>query len=93
MKLVVLLITIVTTISCSYFVSWDDVSKPVIGSNITEVTKTWGEPDEKRHISGEKIEYIYHLKDLDPTCHHTWIVNKNGVVDGYTYSGRCRPVG
>jgi len=86
-------ILIFTSISCSYFVSWDDVSKPVVGHNISEVTKKWGEPDEKKETASEKIEYIYHLEKLDPTCHHTWIVNKNGTVEGYKYSGRCRPIG
>ena len=80
---------------CSYFVSWDDLSLNYIGQPISkdENFESWKTPDEVRTLPGGKKEYKYHLKKLDPSCIHYWIVNPQGIIVNYRYEGRCRPIG
>ena len=79
--------------ACSYFVSWDDTSRPVLGHEIKEVTDLWGNADSVSELPNGTKEYMYHLKKLDPSCIHYWIVSDKGIVIDYRYSGRCRPIG
>ena len=78
--------------SCSYFVSWDDMSQKYINRPVLEF-KTWQNPDEVRALPNGNKEYKYHLKKLDPSCIHYWIVNPDGLIVDYRYEGRCRPIG
>lgn len=73
--------------SCSYFVSWDDVSRDWVGAPIARLVSVWGDPDEV--IAGR--EYKYALKRVDPSCVHYWIVDEHGTIVGYRYTGRCEP--
>lgn len=78
---------------CSYFVSWDESVKGGLGRPMVDIQKTWGEPDEIRAIPDGSKEYKYWLKKLDPSCVHYWIVDPEGIITGYHYEGRCRPIG
>jgi hypothetical protein len=82
-------LTILT--GCSYFVSWDDVSKPVVGHSIHEITELWGQPDEVLEQGMKKI-YRYDLKKLDPSCIHYWVVDDKGIIVDFYYKGYCRPI-
>jgi hypothetical protein len=77
---------------CSYFVSWDEVSQKYINRPVLEF-ETWQNPDEVRTLPNGRREYKYHLKKLDPSCIHYWIVNPEGIIVDYRYEGRCRPIG
>ena len=78
---------------CSYFVSWDESVRGGVGRPFEDIKKTWGEPDSAKTIDSNSTEYMYHLKKLDPSCFHWWQVDKNGIIEGYRYKGRCRPIG
>jgi len=80
---------------CSYFVSWDDISQPLVGEPLSDITKyeSWNTPDEIKILPDGQTEYKYHLPKLDPSCIHYWLVNEQGIITGYRYEGRCRPVG
>jgi len=95
MQKMYLLLVIVFFAGCSYFVSWDDVSKPFIGDPLSSLTKfkSWEKPDSIKTLPDGQKEYKYHLKKLDPSCVHYWIVDKEGIITGYRYTGYCRPVG
>lgn len=85
-----LALAIVFFTGCSYFVSWEDVSDPVVGRSMEEIEKIWDEPNQIiTHPNGEK-EYEY---KVDRSCTHYWIVDKKGIITGYRYTGYCRPVG
>ncbi|WP_444901922.1 hypothetical protein ACJJIG_01420 [Microbulbifer sp. SSSA007] len=88
-----LLLVVVLFVGCSYFVSWDDKSKVLIGEPITLYSDLNGPPDEIKTLSDGQKEYKYHLKKLDPSCIHYWTVNQEGIITGYRYTGYCRPVG
>lgn len=79
--------------ACSYFVSWNDSVEGGVGRPIVDIQKTWGAPDEIREVHKGEKEYVYRLKRLDPSCVHYWIVDQRGVITGYHYEGRCRPIG
>lgn len=79
--------------ACSYFVSWDETSRSAIGLSIDEVIKMDGPPDAVVPMNNGNKEYRYWLKSIDPTCIHYWIVNPQGIITGYHYEGRCRPIG
>ena len=88
-----LLVVVILFAGCSYFVSWDDQSQRVVGQTIDFVIGFDGQPDEIKTLSDGQKEYKYHLKKLDPSCVHYWIVDKEGIITGYRYTGYCRPIG
>ncbi len=77
---------------CSYFVSWDQSVEGGIGRSIIDIQKTWQLPDKIRVLPNGNKEYKYHLKKLDPSCIHYWIVNPQGIIVDYHYKGRCEAV-
>lgn len=90
-----LLVMVAPLGACSYFVSWDDISKPLIGDPFSNITDFdfWRHPDEVKSLPDGQTEYKYHLKKLDPSCIHYWIVDAEGIISDYRYEGRCRPIG
>lgn len=78
---------------CSSFVSWDESVSGGVGRSIADIQKTWGAPDEVLELNGGNKEYKYHLRKLDPSCVHYWTVDSEGIITGYHYEGRCRPIG
>ena len=94
-KCVTVLAVALSVVACSYFVSWNDISEPLIGHPFSEITKfeSWQHPDEVRTLLNGNKEYKYWLKKLDPTCIHYWIVDPQGIVVDYHYEGRCQPIG
>ena len=88
-----LLVVVILFSACSYFVSWDDKSKRAIGRPIENYVRLNGQPDEIKTLPDGQKEYKYHLKKLDPSCVHYWIVNEEGIIAGYRYTGYCRPIG
>lgn len=79
--------------ACSYFVSWEDSVKGGVGRSIDSVVKLDGPPTAIIPLPHGNKEYKYHLKKIDPTCIHYWIVNPHGIITGFRYEGRCRPIG
>lgn len=92
MKLAIFLFSMLLLAGCSYFVSWDDVSKKYINRPVFEF-ETWQNPDEIKTLPDGQQEYKYWLKKLDPSCIHYWIVDAEGIITDYRYEGRCRPIG
>lgn len=88
-------LVLVLLTGCSYFVSWDDISKNYIGHPLSEYEEfeTWQKPDEIKTLPNGNKEYKYHLKKLDPSCVHYWVVDPQGIITDYHYDGRCRPIG
>jgi hypothetical protein len=86
-------LTLALLAGCSYFVSWDESVSGGIGRPMIDIQKTWGQPDRIDTLGDGNKEYKYHLKKLDPTCIHYWIVNPEGIIVDYHYEGRCRPIG
>lgn len=65
-----------------------------VGNPIEEIENSWGdELDEITSRPDGQKEYKYHLKKLDPSCIHYWVVNQRGIITGYRYQGYCRPIG
>ena len=90
----VLVVAVTLSVSaCSYFVSWDDKSQMLIGRPVEVYTRVNGPPDGIKELPNGNKEYKYWLKKLDPSCVHYWIVDPQGVITGYHYEGRCRPIG
>lgn len=83
----------VLMVGCSYFVSWDESVSGGVGRPMADVQRTWGDPDRIKKLGDGNTEYQYHLKKLDPSCIHYWIVDPQGVIVDYRYEGRCRPIG
>ena len=92
-KAVSILMASVVVSACSYFVSWEDSVKGGVGRSIDSIVELDGPPTAVITLPGGKKEYKYHFKKIDPTCIHYWIVNPQGVITGYRYEGRCRPIG
>jgi hypothetical protein len=90
-----LLTIVIFFTGCSYFTSWDDQSTRAIGYSLSYMTKfdSWKNPDEVTALPDGQKEYKYHLKKIDPSCVHYWIVNEEGIITGYRYTGYCRPIG
>jgi hypothetical protein len=84
---------VVVLSGCALFTSWDDLARGWTGKNISRITALWGEPDRITKLDDGIREYEYHLKKLDPSCFHYWLVNSEGVITGYRYKGYCRPIG
>lgn len=64
-----------------------------VGNPISDIEKLYGPPDEIKELPNGDQEYKYWLKKLDPSCVHYWIVDPQGIIRGYHYEGRCRPIG
>lgn len=79
--------------ACSYFVSWDNAVKGGVGRPIDSIIKLDGPPSTIIPLPNGNKKYKYHLKKIDPTCVHYWIVDPQGIIRGYHYEGRCRPIG
>ena len=92
MKAPVLLMLGILLVGCSYFVSWDDLAESWYGNSIQEIIEANGEPESIRKLENGLFEYRYHLKKLDPSCVTFWIVNKEQIIVGHRYKGRCRPI-
>lgn len=59
-----------------------------------EVTgETWGKPLAIWQREEGLHEYKFHLKKLDPSCFHYWLVDDSRVIVDYYYEGYCHPVG
>ena len=86
-------LALVSITGCSYFVSWDEAVGGGVGRPMADIEKTWGKPDQIDTLGDGNTVYKYHLKKLDPTCIHYWIVNPQGIIVNYRYEGRCRPIG
>lgn len=92
-KLYIFGLILILPIGCSYFVSWDEKSERSLGRPIHNYIRLNGSPDSINPLPNGNKEYKYHLKKLDPTCIHYWIVNPQGIIVDYRYEGRCRPIG
>ncbi len=79
--------------ACSYFVSWEDANKNVIGHSIDEIIKLEGEANRVWKREDGMTIYRYDLKKLDPSCVHYWVVNDKKVIVDFYYEGYCRPIG
>ena len=88
-----LFLFIILLSGCSYFVSWDESVQGGVGRPVENIKKIWGNPGEITSLPNGQKEYKYHLKKLDPSCVHYWIVNEEGIITGYRYTGYCRPIG
>ena len=93
MPRICLLLLIGLCAGCSYFETWDEKSRRLIGKPITLYSDLNGPPDGIKNLPDDQKEYKYHLKELDPSCIHYWVVNMEGVITGYRYTGYCRPIG
>lgn len=88
-----LLFLFVLLSGCSYFVTWEQSVEGGVGRPVDDIIKTWGKPDSiKKDNNGNSI-YKYHLKKLDPSCIHYWIVGDNGIIIDFYYEGNCSPIG
>lgn len=92
-KLYVVTMIIVLLAGCSYFVSWDEAVRGVVGRPIGSFIKSYGPPNAIIPLPSGSNEYKYHMKKIDSSCVHYWVVNPKGVITGYRYTGRCRPIG
>ena len=79
--------------ACSYFVSWEEANKSAIGHPIEEIVNLEGPPEKIWQRDDGLTVYKYHLKKLDPSCYHYWIVNDKKVIVDFYYDGFCRPIG
>jgi len=86
-------VTLFILAGCAYFVSWEESVSGGVGRPIVDIQKTWGAPDEIRDLGNGDKEYKYWLKKLDKSCIHYWIVGSDEIIKGYSYEGRCRPIG
>lgn len=91
--LLVIACLVVMLFGCSYFVSWDDKSRSLIGHPIDTYLQLNGHPDRITELQNGNVEYEYRLDEVDPSCVHFWIVNDKGIIINYRYQGRCRPIG
>lgn len=78
---------------CAYFVSWEESNRGAIGHPVEEIAKLWGPPDQKWTREDGKTIHKYHLKKLDPSCIHYWVVDEQGIITDFYYDGYCRPIG
>lgn len=90
-KFALLCLTILIA-GCSYFVSWEDASRPWIGESISRYIDFHGQPTAVRELGGDVKEYKFALPKVDPRCVHYWIVNQVGVIVDFRYEGRCRVI-
>lgn len=90
MRNIYLVVLVILFAGCSYFVSWEDISDPVVGSSMEDIKKIWDEPDEIITRSNGEKEYKY---KIDRSCTHYWIVDQKGIITDYRYTGYCRPAG
>lgn len=77
---------------CAFFVSWDESNRSSVGQPIETITKLWGEPNQTWKRKDGKTVYKYHLKNLDPSCTHYWVIDKQGIIENFYHEGNCRPV-
>lgn len=87
------LIFLTLLIGCAFLNTWDDVMRSWVGAPVTRIEKLWGPPDETHARTDGNMIYKYHLKDVDSSCVHYWIVNPEGIIVDFYYEGYCRPVG
>lgn len=88
-----LLALVMLTVSCSYFVSWEDANKNAVGEHIKNITDIWGPPNEVRTQSDGFSIWRYNLEEVDSSCVHYWIVNSEGIIIDFYHEGYCRPIG
>lgn len=89
----VVLIVLAFISACAYFASWDELYRDSIGRPIAEKLELWGQPDKIWVREDGKAVYEYHLKKIDPTCVHYWVVNDKKIIVDLYHEGHCRPVG
>lgn len=78
---------------CSYFVSWDQANRSSIGQPIDRIINLSGKPDDVWKREDGMTIYKYHLKKVDPSCVHYWIVNDQKLIVDFYYEGACHPIG
>lgn len=93
MRIVFLLLALMFFMGCAYFVSWENAHRNLIGKPVKLYVDLNGPPDKITPLTDGGSEYKYHLKKLDPSCIHYWVVNQSGIITGFRYEGYCRPIG
>lgn len=89
----IMIVGVLVSSACAYFESWDHANAGAIGDPIRNIVLIWGPPDHKWQREDGFTIYEYHLKKLDPSCFHYWVVNPQGTIVDFYYKGYCRPIG
>lgn len=87
--LVVLLAALSGLSACSSAPPRDNEMDRWFGHPATELVKAWGPPKSIVKLEERRLEYKYPRPDIDPSCIHFWLMNRQGYVIAHRYEGRC----
>jgi hypothetical protein len=69
----------------------DDEMAQWSGHPMAEVVKLWGPPRSIVQLEERRLEYRYPRPDIDASCVHFWVVNRQGFIIGHRHEGHCTP--
>lgn len=60
------------------------------GRPAAELVKQWGAPKSMTKLEEQRLEYRYPRPDIDSSCVHFWIMNRQNFIVGHRYEGLCK---
>jgi hypothetical protein len=89
--LVILLAALSSVAGCSTAPSGDDEMGRWFGHPAAELVKVWGHPQSIVQLEEHRLEYRYPRPDMDASCVHFWIMNRQGFIIAHRHEGLCKP--
>ena len=74
---------------CSQAPVRDDEMQRWFGRPAAELVKVWGPPKSIVKLEERRLEYRYPRPDVDESCIHFWLMNRQGYIIAHRYEGRC----
>jgi hypothetical protein len=74
---------------CAHDPPRDEQMDRWFGKPAAELVKVWGPPKSIVKLEERRLEYRYPRPDVDASCVHFWLMNRQGFIIAHRYEGRC----
>ena len=89
-KQIVMLLALISGLAaCSQAPVKDNEMERWFGQPAAELVKVWGPPKSIVRLEEKRLEYKYPRPNVDESCVHYWLMNRQGYVIAHRTEGRC----
>lgn len=88
-QVVTLLVLLSGLAACSQAPVKDNEMERWFGRPAAELVKVWGSPKSIVKLEEKRLEYKYPRPEVDESCVHYWLMNRQGYVIAHRTEGRC----